>query len=64
MKATIHGVREDELEQVIETVHKFNGQIVCYAEKYNRVVAKFDNDDDIKGFDIVICDFGYDVEWT
>jgi hypothetical protein len=63
MKALISNVVDDELLMVKQLVKKHNGHYLGRTPNQHKVVAVFDSEDDIVGFDIEVCDLGYDVRW-
>jgi len=66
MKATIKNVPQDEVEGITAIAHKYNGTVLpmynC-SSTVNGIVATFDKQQDIAGFDITVCDLGYQLDW-
>lgn len=70
MIATIKGVQKNEMPLITALVYRFGGKVIGRTVPLNQlgtdkgqVEVEISGEDEVNGFDIAVCDLGYDVKW-
>ena len=66
MIATITDIQGDnELNQLLTLLLRYNGVVIAKTQGDVEaiVTARFDDKDDINGFDIEVNDLGHNIDW-